>query len=90
MVAIMYAPGDLRVIEVCDGPNPNGCCPRIAAGEEVPCRGRDIVLSREELAPAGLERPRIRVEPGCTVCPVTLIRGTQGLLRTYFSPFACR
>jgi hypothetical protein len=88
MVTVMYAPGDLRVMGVCDGPDPRGRCPRIAAGEEVPCWGLDLVLSGDDARrPHGTTgRPRLRVAPGTTACPL----GDMGFHRHYFSPFSQR
>ncbi len=91
MVAIQYAPGDLRVMGVCDGPDENGGCPLVVPGEEVPCWGLDIVLSKDDVhRPAGeIGRRRSRVAPGSTTCPLA-----QAVLvnpgHDYFSPFACQ
>ncbi len=92
MVTVVYAPGDLRVISVCDGPDNIGQCPYAAVGGEVPCSGLDVALSKEELSqmPQGLRRPRFRVSPGSTSCPLAG-RGPTAhfcFCRDYFSPFA--
>lgn len=90
MVAIQYAPGDLRVMGVCDGPDENGCCPLVMLGEEVPCWGLDIVLSKddEHRLDGGIWRERLGVVPGSMTCPLA-----KAPLVTpygcYFSPFAC-
>ena len=88
MVTVMYAPGDLRVMGVCDGPDGSGQCPRIAPGEEVPCWGWDLVLSGDDARrPRGtIGRPRVRVTPGTTVCPLA----EAGCVHRYFSPFSKR
>jgi hypothetical protein len=85
MVAVMYAPGDLRVAEVCDGPDASGKCPRVAPGDEVPCWGLDIVLSHDD--PRHVTNERILVMPGTTVCPLYQAAAEMQALRTYFSPF---
>jgi hypothetical protein len=89
MVTVMYAPNDLRIIGVCDGPAAEGRCPRVARGEEVHCWGLDLVLSGDDVhrAPGVVGRPRFRVAPGTTLCPLT---GMMGYSRGYFSPFEPR
>jgi hypothetical protein len=72
VVAVIYAPGDLRVIAVCDGPDGIGRCPNVTGGE-VPCSGLEIALSKEEFkqtAP-GLRRPRLAVPASSTDCPLS-------------------
>ena len=87
MATVMYAPDDLRIIAVCDGPTSDGCCPRVTAGAEVPCWGLDLVLTGDDPRRASetIGRPRMRVEPGTTVCPLARLPCRTG----YFSPFAC-
>jgi hypothetical protein len=84
----MYAPDDLRVMGVCDGPAPDGRCPRVKDGEEVFCWGLDLVLFGDDArrTPETAGRPRMRVEPGTTLCPLAKLP-----CRTdYFSPFSPR
>ncbi len=88
MATVMYAPDDLRVMGVCDGPAPDGRCPRVQAGEEVFCCGLDLVLTRDDARrdPAAAARTRVHVEPGTTSCPLAVLP-----CRTdYFSPFTNR
>ena len=88
MVAIMYAPDDLRIMGVCDGPDATGQCPRCAPGAEVPCWGLDLMISGKEARrlPASMQHERFRVIPGSIVCPLA----EAGFHRRYFSPFQPR
>ena len=92
MTIVMYAPDDLRVMGVCDGPDVHGLCPRMNAGEEVPCWGLDVVQAKDcaSRADLGINRPRIRVMPGATVCPLATPAFLAESRRTYFSPFTRR
>lgn len=60
MVAVTYKPCGLRVDFVCDGPGERGKCPRALAGEIVPCAGRKLALSKDEMVP-GMRGKRYRV-----------------------------
>lgn len=73
MVAVTYKPCGLRVECVCDGPGPAGGCPMVLEGQAVPCAGRKVVLSKDELPPElhlGLARVTYWVPPGATECPM--------------------
>lgn len=92
MVAVIYAPKDLRVIAVCDGPDNTGRCPHVTGGE-VPCSGLEIALSKADFnqTPDGLSRPRLAVPASSTDCllrnPSLTLAGCR-VCRDYFSPFA--
>jgi hypothetical protein len=86
MATVMYAPGGLKVMGVCDGPTPDGRCPRAGRGEQVHCRGLDLVLTSDDPRSAAGPRTRVRVGPEQTTCPLRAFP-----CRTdYFSPFAVR
>ena len=92
MLVLMYAPDDLRVMGTCEGPEACGRCPRVAAGQEVPCWGLDLVEAKDgESTSRGLVRRRIRVLPGAQRCPMAPAGLAQETARGYFSPFTpCR
>jgi hypothetical protein len=88
MATVMYAPDDLRVMGVCDGPGADGRCLRVVPGEEVYCRGLDLVLTGDDprRSPEVVGRPRFRVTAGTVVCPLARLPCRIA----YFSPFAPR
>jgi len=90
MVAVMYVPGSLRVMSVCDGPDRTGFCPRVAVAEQVPCSGYEIVLSRDEYGGTrgGIRRPRWKVPAHATVCPLLgrqRLSDAPGLLQSMYT-----
>jgi hypothetical protein len=92
VVAVMYAPADLLVIAVCDGPDSTGRCPYVTNGE-VPCAGLEIALSkgRFDVTAQGLHRSRLAVPVGAMECPLASHEATLAspcICRDYFSPFA--
>lgn len=92
MVAVMYAPKNLRVVAVCDGPDSTGSCPYVTGGE-VPCSGLEIALSKGDFYQTldGLSRPRLAVPASSTDCPLgnpSLTLAGCRVCRDYFSPFA--
>ena len=92
MVAVIYAPGDLRVIAACDGPDSTGRCPYVTGGE-VPCSGLEIAVSKGEFNQIrpGLRRPRLAVPASSTECPLAghnLTLASRRFCHDYFSPFA--
>ncbi len=94
MVAVIYAPADLRVIAVCDGPDVTGRCPNVTGGE-VPCSGLEITLSKGEFkqTPPGLRRPRLAVPASTMDCPLAghnLTLASRRFCHDYFSPFAVK
>ena len=92
MVAVIYAPADLRMIAVCDGPDSTGRCLYVTGGE-VPCCGLEIALSKGEFkqTPPGLRRPRLAVPASSTDCPLAGHNLTLAShCRDYFSPFAVK
>jgi hypothetical protein len=73
MVAVTYKTCGLRVDFVCDGPDQRGQCPRVSTGEIVPCAGRKVALSKDEVAPAllrGRYRVAYRVPTDAVYCPM--------------------
>lgn len=63
---LIIDPARSVVVSECSGPDVSGRCPRVAAGEVVPCGGAT-------LAPAGQRRSAPFAVPlGETICPITL------------------
>lgn len=86
MAAVIYETSGLQVIGVCDGPGPDGRCPRALPDGRVFCAGRDIVLTRDEAGARrrGLKRERFSVSE-LSICPLASAPTMYG--REYFSPF---
>lgn len=91
MVAIRYKPCGLRVEFVCEGPDERARCPYVAPGQVVPCAGRKLALSKDELAPH-LRRGRYRISYRVTVdetaCPlVAMDPEAAGPIGAYSFPY---
>jgi hypothetical protein len=86
MVAVIYKTSDLQVTGACDGPEPDGRCPRALSDGRVSCAGHDIVLSRDEAGAhcRGLKRERFSVSQ-LSICPLASAQTVYR--REYFSPF---
>lgn len=57
---------DGKELERCTGPAPDGSCPRVVAGDLLPCAGHAIV------AGDGGPRQPYAVAGRATMCPITL------------------
>jgi hypothetical protein len=91
VVAVIYTPGDLRMMAVCDADG-TGRCPYVTS-DEVPCSGLEIALSKGEFkqTPPGLRRTRLAVPASSTDCPLAghnLTLASRCFCRDYVSPFA--
>jgi hypothetical protein len=86
VAAVIYETGSLQAIGACDGPEPDGHCPRALSDGRVFCAGHDIEVMRDETEAGcgGLKRERIAVSQQ-SICPLVRARIVCG--REYFSPF---
>jgi hypothetical protein len=56
----------LEILGNCLGPSPGGRCPRVDAGDVVPCAGRSLLATD----PDGRRTLLLSVEPDIETCPL--------------------